>query len=279
VTLYLDVLFIENLVINFFLLKAVTVLLRLQCKNIRLLVGAFVGGIYVVAMVLWPDRIFFRFSSKVLLSVVIVIISFQPQSIKTFLKTLVVFLMSTFVLAGILVALDSTYTGVQIGNVLVAFLLLVMIFLLLREWIMKKYKNCEYHIRIWYSQQNITIPGIVDTGNFLMEPMTHTPVIIVEMKALELFLPEDMISIIKTGQWTEQKEERPVEDWQLRIRYIPYNTLDQKCQVMTGFAPDYVDIWGGDLPEVRKKAVIGFSKNRLSKGNAFKALINPTLME
>ena len=278
-TLYIDIIFIENLVINFFLLKAVTVLLRLKCKNIRLLIGAFVGGIYVIAMVLWPDRIFFRYSSKILLSVIMVFISFKPQSLKMFFKSLIVFLMSTFVLAGILMAIDTTYTGVQIGNVIVSFLLLVMIFLLLREWIMKKYKNCDYNIKIWFSQQNVTLPAIVDTGNFLMEPMTRTPVIIVEIKALKLFLPQDMYNIMESGQWTEHTENEPVQDWQLRIRYIPYNTLDQQCKVMTGFEPDHVDIWGGDLPEVRKKAVIGLSKNELNKSRSYKALINPSLME
>lgn len=82
VTLYLDVIFIENLVINFFLLKAVTLLLGIKCNNIRLLAGALIGSLYVVAMILWPERIFFHFSSKFLLSVVMVSVSFKPKSLK-----------------------------------------------------------------------------------------------------------------------------------------------------------------------------------------------------
>lgn len=233
----------------------------------------------MIAMVIWPDRVFFRFSSKILLSTAMVLITFKPQSIKTFAKTLIIFLMSTFVLAGILLALDTTFAGLQTSNIIVSLLLMIMIFLLLRESVMKKYKDCEYNIRIWFSQQNITIPALVDTGNFLMEPMTHTPVIIVEIKALKPLLPDDMYNIIEKGQWLENGGENRLEDWQLRIRYIPYNTLDQQCKVMTGFEPDYVDIWGGDLPEVRKKAVIGLSKNELNKGRAYKALINPALMD
>jgi stage II sporulation protein GA (sporulation sigma-E factor processing peptidase) len=279
VTLYLDVIFIENLVINFFLLKAVTLLLGIKCNNIRLLAGALIGSLYVVAMILWPERIFFHFSSKFLLSVVMVSVSFKPKSLKIFIKSFVIFLLGTFALAGIMMALDMSYSTVQIGKILVSLLLLVMIFLLIREWIMKKYKNCEYQVRIWFLDRQITLPALVDTGNFLKEPVTRIPVVIVDMKALEEFLPEDMYKMLSENRWTEEEKEDTNEYWRIRIRFIPYNTLDQESRVMIGFEADYVDIWGGDLPETRKKAVIGFSNKELSKSKGFKALINPSLMD
>jgi hypothetical protein len=85
--------------------------------------------------------------------------------------------------------------------------------------------------------------------------------------------------LLSENRWTEEEKEDTNEYWRIRIRFIPYNTLDQESRVMMGFEADYVDIWGGDLPETRKKAVIGFSNKELSKSKGFQALINPSLMD
>ncbi len=279
-TLYIDMVFIENFVINFFLLQAVTIILRLKIKNIRLLISSMIGGLYVIAMIVWPNRLYSLFISKIVLSGLMILVSFSKESMLTMIKAYILFILSSFVLGGIILAFSGTVNNmglVSIKSIVFSVLLLLIIFSLLRELIMKKYKNCDYKIKIYFLEKSITIPALVDTGNFLTEPISKTPVIIVETPVLEDFLPDDIYKVLNKGEWYENNSNQ--DKWTAKIRYIPYNTIDNENKLMAGFEPDYVEIWGGDLPEIRKKAVIGMCNNALNKNKSFKALINPALMD
>lgn len=80
--IYVDVLVVINIFINYFLLSAASLIVRLKTKRIRLAAGAFTGGAYSLVIFL-PNipntlSVFMNFCMSVLL----VLIAFAPKKLR-----------------------------------------------------------------------------------------------------------------------------------------------------------------------------------------------------
>ena len=87
-TIYLDVVLIENLCMNYIILFATGYILKIEIKHIRLIISALLGGIYSVAAYLQILEIYSNILLKIILSIVMVYVAFNPQSIKQLFKQL-----------------------------------------------------------------------------------------------------------------------------------------------------------------------------------------------
>ena len=99
-TVYIDVLFVVNLIINYVLLLASGVLSKVKRKRLRILFGAFIGALYAV-LIFFPDfSVIYTTISKMLISMVIVGIAFPFYSLRSYIKTLLIFYMVSFGFGG-----------------------------------------------------------------------------------------------------------------------------------------------------------------------------------
>src|SRR5690606_10850207 len=88
---YLDVVFMENLVMNYLILWATGRFTRSSTWSLRLFLGAMAGAGYVVVLIIFPQIGFYgSIPAKFLLSLLIIAIAFSPKSIGVFFKTLAV---------------------------------------------------------------------------------------------------------------------------------------------------------------------------------------------
>ena len=71
-TIYLDVVLIENLIMNYIILFATGYILKIKLNHIRLIVSALLGGIYSILAYMEILPIYTNFLMKILLSVVMV---------------------------------------------------------------------------------------------------------------------------------------------------------------------------------------------------------------
>ena len=103
--IYLDIIFFENLLMNFIILYACEIILKLQLKIIKTLLSSALGSIYAIIWYITALDIFSNIFLKLILSFVMVYIAFEPQNIKKFFKGLILFYLTSFTFGGVAIAL------------------------------------------------------------------------------------------------------------------------------------------------------------------------------
>jgi stage II sporulation protein GA (sporulation sigma-E factor processing peptidase) len=78
VEIYLDIIILENIVINYLILLVTAKFSKNRSSNLRLLLGAVLGAAYLAAMLLLPEmKIYTTLLSKCLLSFAMIAVTFH----------------------------------------------------------------------------------------------------------------------------------------------------------------------------------------------------------
>ena len=99
-TIYLDVVLLENLCMNYIILFATGYILKLKLKHIRLIISAMLGGIYAILAYIKILPMYSNFVLKITLSIVMVYIAYNPKNVKVVGKQIVIFYLTSFVFGG-----------------------------------------------------------------------------------------------------------------------------------------------------------------------------------
>jgi stage II sporulation protein GA (sporulation sigma-E factor processing peptidase) len=124
VEIYPDIIFLENIVMNYFILLVAAKLSKSTINHLRLFGGAFAGATYVLVMIFMPSiKVYYSATAKIGLSFLIVAISFYPKGVKEFIKKIIVFYISSFMFAGATFALIyfNKGGGIVKNGIVVAF--------------------------------------------------------------------------------------------------------------------------------------------------------------
>ena len=104
-TIYLDVIFLENIVINYIMLYVTGIISKAQIKQKRIFLGALIGAIYSIIYYLFRLKIYSSFIIKIILSIVIIYVAFNSSNLKELLKKVLLFYLSSFVFGGAAIAI------------------------------------------------------------------------------------------------------------------------------------------------------------------------------
>ena len=104
-TIYVDVVLLENICMNYIILFSTTYIMKIKRKHIRLFLSSLVGAVYAVLAYAEIVPLYANFIVKVILSIVMVYIAFYPKNFKGLLKELIVFYLVSFALGGCAFAL------------------------------------------------------------------------------------------------------------------------------------------------------------------------------
>jgi len=298
VEIYLDVLLLENLVINYLILYVTAKFSRLKVSTLRLFLGAIVGALYVVVIILQPGiKVYYTTVAKILLSIFIVAITFSPTKVLPFIKTLVNFYISTFIFAG--AALAFLFFNQQGGFVrngivyvfgqskwslmlfsIVTVGLIIKIFIEVIQSRISR-ERLIIPVKISFDNRMIYLSALIDTGNSLKDPLTNTPVMIVEFKALQELLPVEIKRIFENSQEDDLNcvsATISTSKWFSRFRLIPFSSLGKENGMLIGFKPDFIEI--GEEGEKRdvKNVIVGIYNRSLSRNEKYKALLGLELV-
>ena len=186
--IYLDIVFLLNFIIDFFILYGVKSILKEKIKLIRILLGSIVGSLTLIMLFVKIEALVLLLG-KFLISLIIILVTFGK---KNFWKNLVYFYLISIILGGSFYLLDITYEEGNLlvfrNNYLINFIILiggsiVIIFLFVRENI--KYKNTfanKYLVKISLNEKTYELEGFIDTGNRLVDPYKKRSVILVNLK-------------------------------------------------------------------------------------------------
>lgn len=296
-TIYLDVVLLENLCMNYIILFATGYILKLKMKQWRLIFSSILGGIYAVVSYLEILPIYSSFVMKALLSVGMVHLAFNGKSVKQLVKQLVLFYLTSFVFGGCAFALlyfvrpqdilmkNGVYIGtyplkIAILGGLVGFIITYIAFQIVKTKLKKK--DMIYEITIKIGEKKLTLKAMLDTGNLLKEPITGLPVIVVEKRELYSIIPTNLLDHIEEligGEADEIVNQIEEKEYLTKFRVIPYSSIGKQNGLMLGLKAEEVAIEKEGEKEIQNDVIIGIFEQSLSKNNTYTALIGLDLLE
>lgn len=294
-TIYIDIVLIENLIMNYIILFTTAVVLKIKVNHIRLILASLLGAGYSIIAYMGIIKVYSSIILKIILSVLIIYIAFNPQNIKKMCKDLLLFYLVSFVFGGAAFALIyiikpqnilmknglflGTYTlkTVMLGAV-VAFCIIIGAFAIIKNKISKKDMFCEIEILI--NQKNIKTKAIIDTGNMLKEPITNVPVIVVEHILLYSCMPKEILNNLKEIMGGDFKN-IPCdiqEKYISKLKLIPFSSLGKQNGMLIGIRPEYVKVITDEQEKINKNVIIGIYEKSLTKKGEYQALIGIELL-
>lgn len=99
-TIYIDIIFLENIIMNFIILLSTGLVLREKISYTRIFVASILGSIYVVVTYITNLKSLFGIFMKILLSIAMTYIAFNSKKVKTHLKEILTFYLVSFAFGG-----------------------------------------------------------------------------------------------------------------------------------------------------------------------------------
>lgn len=289
-TIYIDVVLIENLLMNYIILLATGIIIKTKIRHIRLIAASLIGAIYTIITYIITIKIYSNFFFKILLSIIIIYIAFNPQNVKQMWKQLVIFYLTSFVFGGAAFALIYIIrpqeilmrNGLFLGtyplktvmlSAIVAFLIILITFKIVKNKISKK--DMFRQINIVIEGREITVKSMLDTGNMLREPITGKPVIVIEHTCLYDLLPKQILNNIE--QILEGNFENIPDDiknkYITKLKFIPFASLGKQNGMLLGIQPNYIEILDEGSIEKIEDVIIGIYNKSLTKDGNYRALM------
>ena len=274
--MYLDCYILENLFINYIIINCTTYIAKIYTKKIRQICGAVIGTIYSVMYVYKELEIFFTLPAKFIFFILIVLICFNINSKKEFIKILFNFYLVNICISG------STYfiiyfTG--ISHMTISFFIICSYISckLLKKIVnnfrlLKHIDDITKKISIGILDKNIECIALLDSGNLLQDPISKNDVVIVKASLLENFLPKncdfDKMDILNIQSITENLEPRISS----RVRLIPYKHVgDNNAGMILGIKADYLDVDNKKISNI----ILGVSN---FNDEGYSAILNPRIL-
>ena len=294
-TIYIDVVFIENLIMNYIILFATSIIIKIKVKHIRLILASILGAIYSIIAYMSILEMYSSVILKIILSVIIVYIAYNPQNVKNMWKYLVIFYMTSFVFGGAAFALiyivkpqdilmkNGLFLGTYplktiILGTIVAFVVIVTSFKLVKSKISKKDMFCTIKINI--NKVEIETKAMIDTGNLLKEPISNTPVIVVEHTLLYDCMPKEILNNLENilGGDFENISEEVKNKYISKLKVIPFSSLGKQNGMLIGIKPEEITVINDENENKINNVIIGIYNKTLTKRGEYRALIGIELL-
>ena len=237
-TIYIDLVFFINLTMDLYILSGVKFLLKLQTKLYRIILGSIIGSSSILLLFLKLNTLELNIY-KILISIIMTYVTFGKN--KFFNKLFYLYIISIIVGGSLYLINDSLgykvdsfifiNNGYNINLIILLIISPLIIYLYIKEFLkFKKKINTTYNVIIKIKNKIINIEAFLDTGNKLIDPYFHRPIILLNKKYINL-----------------KKH---------KIIYVPFNSLNNNG-ILKCIIPEYI------LIDNKKydKCLIGISDN------------------
>ena len=293
-TVYLDIILIENICMNYIILLATGLILKNKISNLRLFLSSLLGSIYAVSSYITKLEMYSTIIMKILLSITMIYIAFKPKNVKRVFKQLVIFYLTSFAFGGCAFALlyfvrpqdILMKNGVYIGTYplkiallggIVGFVIINISFKIIKNKLNKKNMFCD--IEIYLNEKLVTVHALIDTGNLLKEPITGNAVIVVEKEKLYNLIPNQILDNIEQIMYGNEKIENIEGEYISKLRLIPFSSLGTPNGMLIGTKVDKIKIEFEEEEIEATNVIVGIYNKSLTKNGLYNALIGLDLLK
>ena len=289
-TVYLDVIFLENIVINYIILYVTGIISNSKIIQIKLILGSLIGAIYSIIYYLLKIKIYSNFILKIILSIAIIYVSFNSNNLKELSKKILLFYLVSFVFGGSAIAIIymvnsqniTIQNGVLVGRytiktiligIIIAYFTVLVAFKIIKAKISKKDLICDITVNL--NNKEIKTKAMIDTGNLLKEPITNMPVIVMEHTLFYDILPKEILNNteeILGGDFTKIPDDIKME-YSKKLKVIPYSSLGKSNGMLLGIKGENLIINLKDETQIIDKVIIGIYNKSLTKQGEYRSLL------
>ena len=279
--IYLDTLFLLNLVVNYLILLAVAKIAGLCVSRWRIGLGACLGASYAVLAV-FPQLGFLATAPmKVVSGVLMAFVVFgRKQGI---LRLLVIFFAVSAAFGGAVYAIalglgtgagaGQLYLPISLRVLLVSFALCWGAMSLVFRRLGRDIGGKLLQIEVFRRGKSASFMGLLDTGHSLTDPVTGGGVLVAEVEAVAPLFSSEALQLLKGPEAA-----RPVELFSalqacsdgLGFYLIPYTAVGVREGFLLAFRPERVQIEG----KVKVGVSVAISPTRVSDDGRYTALVN-----
>lgn len=301
---YIDLIFITNLFIDGALLWVTAWMRKLKPPWWRITVSAVVGALYVVMMFVPQLSFMYTFVIKFGLSLLMLWITFGFGSLQNYIRNMGAFYIINFAAAGGIIGIHYllqnsgeifngiwfTASGGLSFELKIGFWFTFIAFFGILLWfkmVQSTRRNLENRhvfmgeVMVEIAGHRVNCTGLLDTGNQLSDPLTRTPVMVMEASLWEDRLPASWKGRLAEGEPDKLVLELDSTEfeWQDRLRLVPYRGVNRNTAFMLALKPDVVHISIGGKISSSSKVLIGLDGGNLSGDRTYQAIIHPKLVE
>lgn len=270
---YADILIILNMLVDYFLLLSTASFVGKKPKLWRMLLGAFLGGVFSLYIFLPQSPIIIEFIIRIIFCSIISFCVFGFLNLKAFLKVVGVFFGVNCLYAGLISAIWKIFKpkGLVINNSVVYFdisaltlivstVIFYFLFIFLSRFFASNGKMSEKcFITLLAEGNKSSFTAIIDTGNSVSDIFGNSEVIIVDKAVLyQLFSETEIMN----------------EGIKNRYRVIPINTVSGG-DVLEGYRCDYAELIRDKEKIYLKNPIIAISKTSFSED--YIGIVNPKI--
>ena len=295
-TVYLDIVFLENLFINYIILFATGYILKIKKKQFNIFLSSIIGSGYAIYTYMQNSFAFSSIWLKIILSILMILVAFFPKKIKIFLKELVLFYLISFVFGGCsffllyfvkpqnILVRNGMLVGkypIQIAMLsgIVGFIITEIAFKTVKMKITKK--DIFVDLTICEDNKKIHQKALIDTGNMLKDPITNMPVIVVFKNELYQLFPKEILDNIDNIINGKLSNDIFLNNQQFisKIRIIPFSSLGKQNGLLLGIKVDEVKVYFSETCKTVHNVIIGIYEKPLTKNNKYTALLGLDFLE
>ena len=235
---YIDVLFLLNLWIDFLLLSVTARICRVPVKRVRMVCGAVVGACLCLILFLPPLTVGVSLCIRILGTVLLTVITFKWYSWRLFFKVFIAFFVVSAVFSGVATVLWYTFApkGFMVvcgvvyydapASLLVVFTAVAYVCVLLYDRFLSRTAphNRVYTLTIQTEGKQIVCSLLYDSGCTLKEPFSGRPALVIDRVAVASLLPNG---------WNVETQLAKNH----KMRFIPFETVGGEG-VLPAFCPD-----------------------------------------
>lgn len=275
-TVYVDDMFLLNLVINFFLLMATARLCALPIKRLRFALAAALGALYAVALLLPSLGFLASPLTKLCLGAAMTLIAFGGA--KRLLRPYLAFLLVSAAFGGAVMAVgllsggsvsDAYFIGTTFKTLILTFGGAYFVLTLLFSRIAKHREREILPAALCLCGKYTSFSALSDTGNELFDPISNLPVMVAGADVAAALLPEDCLAALSSGAAEFIASLLPYDELAPRFRLVPYSAIGTDYGLIPVFRPDSLAVGGKE----QKNLLVGLSPSKLSATDEYSAIV------
>ncbi len=287
---YIDTLFLINFSMDFISLWFSGKLMHLKRRKKQLLLSSLLGGVYGTAAAVFSGNYALSVLIGVVASVLLCFVAYrEPMPKRRFVCLCALFYGVSLLFGGMLTALyqllarfftdkPDLYELLSGGDAKSLFFFAAVLVSLgiigaAERFLSVEKKASSCRVILTYGKKKLALTGLLDSGNTLRDPLSGRAAVVVSTKALDGFLPKDVLSLSRSGGFNPDKL---TGESRRRIRIIPAESMAGN-QLLVGYIPDKIEL-EGENESYEVDALLVLAPKSREGFNGFSAIVPSALI-